>query len=251
MLARLGEILSAGADLVAADARLAWTRTGQLGVRFAVLIALGVVAAAALCATLAGAGVLLAPMIGTGLAIVVVAGTTLLIACIAALVVAAPFITPSKSKQIKRDADEARLRFYQAVPGHQAPEPEPKPRGRLPQGARQGAREHREEKRHASILGLAGKAATSPDALAGAAFAAVSILGVRRSLSLARTLASAAATGAALTRAARQVEHLARGHDASHGHNGHAPAGPRRHEPSPRAPSPRAARARHPRDDPE
>lgn len=225
MFTRLGDILSAATELLVANTRLAWVRVERLGARLVAMAALVVLAGASFCAALAGLGVLLAPEIGVGWAIIGVAGGTLLVSLIGVAILAAPFYSSSAERTPREQAEDAHARLHHLLPGT----PDPEPAERPVEGAAPPTPEHRTAQ--ASLLDAFAKVATSPDALAGAAFAVVSVLGVKRSVRLARTVAGAAGTGIAVARAIRQVEQAA--HAARAATNGHHPQHPSRHEHAP------------------
>lgn len=219
MFTRLGDILSAASEVLVADARLAWYRVERLGARLILGVALGMLAAIALCATLAGIAVVLAPSLGAGVAILLVAGSTLVGALIGGAILLAPFATTGGARQAGEDAARAKEKLTRLVHGDEPASESPEDgRGRSPEF----------EQAHATLSEAVAKALSSPDALAGAGFALVSVLGVKRSLRLARTVAGAAGTGVAVAKTVRRMEQATSGHRADARTNGrHAAPRPR------------------------
>jgi hypothetical protein len=209
MFARLSDILSAATELLAANIRLAWVRVERLGARLVAMAALGVLAALSFCAALAGLAVVLAPELGPGVAIIVVSSGTLAVSLIGVAIIGAPFYSDT-GKAPRAQAEEAREKLARLLPG--TPE-EPDP------STRQSSSAAGQPAEHHSLFDAAGRILTNPDAMASAAFAVVTVLGVKRSVRLARTIAGAAGTGIAVARAIRHVEHAA--HTVRAQSNGH------------------------------
>jgi hypothetical protein len=200
MLKRIARIIGATADVARAEAEFARRRALCLGLACAGLVGLGVLGG------IAGAGIgaaivlWLSPLIGVAGALALVGAGMMLLASLGALAICASLGLGSGEtvEDAREEADRARARLKSAATPLSS-----KPHSAKSIDASATAQE---------LL----KQIKLPDTsvLLGAAFAAVSVFGVRRTLRIARMVAAGASTGALLLKSVMEE------HDASS--NGHA-----------------------------
>jgi hypothetical protein len=178
----LRDIVRNGVDVVALRADVAEKRLRQLGPTIAMAMVLGWVGGAAACALLAGIVILLAPSIGLGLALALVGAVP------ASALAAAAWISVRRLAR-SAGASAAAARTAQArlsellEAGASAP------------GAGAGAAGD-------PLQRAIGAAVANPALLASALFAALSVLGARRAIRIARAASALASVGAVVARMA-------------------------------------------------
>ncbi|MCA9295723.1 MAG: phage holin family protein [Phycisphaerales bacterium] len=203
MFNTLRHIAKQSTEVLESQAALAEKRLRRFGVLVALLVCAGCIGGAAACGVLAGIVILLVPALGVAGAILITAGITLLI-CLAGL-----GTWMARSNAAVRSAEFAaassRVEWNNAVGidstsdthggGSERDTPRAGPGGTAGEPS--------------ELVNKAINAATShPGLLAGAAFAFVSIFGVRRSISTLRTAAAVASAGVAASRFASSANGL-------------------------------------------
>jgi hypothetical protein len=197
---RLGLIVERGTDLLEAEGRLALRSAERAAATAAATaaayIGLALVGAAGLLALLAAAAVGLAEVIGTAWSLAAVGGACLVIMCIGIVIVRALLRPPPAEtrtfEQLKAEADYQESAFKEAIRGDAEPAPAVSANGASPS---QGS----------GLRAAAESFLSTPTAVAGAVFAAVSILGPVRTVRLLTKGAAAAGLAATLTSSVRDA----------------------------------------------
>jgi hypothetical protein len=191
MFRRVRQFLRGSSRLLEAEARLVRTRLRQLGLFVALGVALGVLGALAVAGAAAGAAVLLAPAVGLGIALLVVSGALLLAVALTFWLVNHRLAAYERSERPPEAAvRDAKGQLEEAIGPSgdgQAPAGAPAPGLEFAQHAIDRMRSH-------------------PAATAGAVFAVTSVLGVRRSVRIARAAAGLISTGVVAYRALSKLD---------------------------------------------
>lgn len=205
MLKIFRDAIGAGTDALESTVEFAERRFRRLGIQVAMLVGLAVAGGLAACAVLAGVVVLLVPLVGLGVALLIVGGAMLVGAAVA-------FGLIQRAGRTGHDrTGEGDAIDHPAVDHPRLPRPANTSRGPRPSNpaARTG---HTGTDTPADFIEDAvAHAISHPGILAGTAFAAVSVLGLRRSMRLLRTASAVASAGAVASQFVASI----------HEHNGH------------------------------
>ncbi len=192
MLAGLRKLVEAGVGWVDAESTLLLSRSGRAAARVALLLASALCGALALCGLMAGVGLLLAPHVGAGPTVLLLSGLVLSASVLLAWRTARGLRTIRASARVEAEAVGARERLKDALPGSDEPEASGaagSERGVEPSGVLGG------------IGGVLAKTLADPGLISGSVFAVVSVLGVGRTVRLARLAASALGSAAVIANA--------------------------------------------------